>query len=144
MIIAIPYNNNEIFQHFGHSQEFALYEIEDKKIISSKIVNTNGQGHGAIASFLSELNADVLICGGIGGGARGALMNAGIKLCSGCKGNIEDTVKKFLEGTLEYSENATCSHHDHEEGHSCGSSCGSNSHSCGGHETHSCGNGCCH
>lgn len=145
MIIAATYQNGEIFQHFGHSEEFAVYETENGKITSSRIVRTNGSGHGALALFLSELNADMVICGGIGGGARGALMRAGIKLCSGCSGNAEEAVKKYLDGTLEYSENATCSHHDHGEGHSCGSSCGHHhDSSCGGHGNHSCGHGCCH
>ena len=52
MKIAITYENGQVFQHFGHTQQFKVYEIENKKITSSEIVDTNGQGHGALANFL--------------------------------------------------------------------------------------------
>ena len=135
MKIAVAYENGEIFQHFGHTEQFAVYETDGKEILSSKICPTNGSGHGALAGFLGDLKADVVICGGIGSGARGALAAAGIRLCAGCSGNAEEAVRKFLAGTLEHTDDATCDHHghDHDDGHSCGG------HSCG---EHACGHTC--
>ena len=131
MKIAVTYENGEIFGHFGHTKQFKVYETENGKILSSKVVDTNGSGHGALAGMLSALNIDVLICGGIGGGAQMALSNAGIKLFGGVQGNADKAVEAFLANTLEYDPEAKCDHHDHEhgEGHTCGEhGCSGNCH----------------
>ena len=122
MKIAITYDNGMIFQHFGHTEQFKIYEIEDNKIVSSEVISTNGSGHGALAGFLSALQVKVLICGGIGGGAQNALNEAGIKWFGGVKGDCNSAVISFLLGKLEYNPDAKCDHHDHEhgEGHTCG------------------------
>jgi predicted Fe-Mo cluster-binding NifX family protein len=137
MKIAVTYENGQIFQHFGHTETFKVYEVEDGKIISSEVVSTNGSGHGALAGVLNNLHADTLICGGIGGGARAALDEAGITLYGGVSGDADKAVEALLAGTLVYDPDVTCSHHDeqHHDG-SCGShGCGDHSdgHSCGGH-----------
>ena len=135
MKIAVTYENGQIFQHFGHTAQFKLYEVEDGKIVNTEVVDTNGSGHGALAGLLSALNADVLICGGIGGGAQIALAQAGIKLFGGVNGNADEAVEAFLANSLNYDPEAKCDHHDHHhgEGHNCGDhGCGSNyvSHGC--------------
>lgn len=135
MRIAVTYENGEIFQHFGHTEQFKVYEVENGKIVDSKIVDTNGSGHGALAGVLMSLNAEVLICGGIGGGARMALQEVGIKLFAGVSGNADQAVEEFVAGNLAYNPDAKCSHHDHhhEEGHKCGDHGCGGSHHCGGH-----------
>ena len=136
MKIAVTYENGQIFQHFGHTAQFKLYEIEDGKIVNAEVVDTNGSGHGALAGLLSSRNADVLICGGIGGGAQMALAQAGIKLFGGVNGNADEAVEAFLANSLNYDPEAKCDHHDHHhgEGHNCGDhGCGSN---CGSHGCH--------
>lgn len=125
MKIAVTYDNGKVFGHFGHTEQFKVYEVEDEKVIDSKVVGTDGAGHEALASFLFEGGIDVLICGGIGAGAQAALEEAGIKLCSGATGDADDAVEKYLAGELT-SAGVNCDHH-HEEEHSCGD-CGS----CGG------------
>ena len=132
MKIAATYENGNIFQHFGKTAQFKVYEIENSRIISSEIVDTNGSGHGALAGVLTALNADVLICGGIGGGAQMALAAAGIKLYGGVSGNADAAVAAFVEGKLAYNPDVQCNHHDHHHGenhtcgeHSCGGNCGS-------------------
>ena len=137
MKIAVTYENEQIFQHFGHTEQFKVYEVEDGKIVSERLMDTNGQGHGALASLLSTIGADVLICGGIGGGAQMALAQAGIRLYGGVSGNCDAAVAAFLAGNLDYNPDVKCSHHDHEhgEGHTCGSH-GCGSHNCGGHSCH--------
>lgn len=135
MRIATTYENGLIYQHFGHTEAFKVYEIENGKIVSSEVVDTNGSGHGALAGVLTALNADALICGGIGGGAQMALAAAGIKLYAGVSGSADEAVEALLAGTLEFGSEANCSHHGHGhgEGHTCGNhGCGSN-HTCGNH-----------
>ena len=133
MRIAVTYENGQIFQHFGRTEQFKLYDIADGKIINEQVVGTNGAGHGALAGFLKNAQADVLICGGIGGGAQMAMQEAGIALYGGNMGNADEAVKAFLAETLVQNENPTCDHHhEHGEGHSCGDH-GCGSHSCGNH-----------
>jgi len=123
MKIAVTYENEEIFQHFGHTEQFKLYTVEDGKITQEQIVSTNGSGHGALAGFLQDAGADTLICGGIGGGAQAALQDAGIKLYGGVTGKADDAVHALLNGNLNYNPDVHCNHHDHEhEGkeHHCG------------------------
>ena len=139
MKIAATYDNGNIFQHFGKTETFKVYEVEDNKVVSSEVIGSNGTGHGALAGLLAEQGISVLICGGIGGGAQSALAEAGIELCSGAQGDADTAVDAYLKGEL-VSTGVNCDHHHHEDGHSCGSH--ENGHSCGGHEDgHSCG-GC--
>ena len=114
MRIAVTYENGMIFQHFGHTEMFKVYDVEDGKILSSEVVSTNGQGHGALAGVLNGLHADVLICGGIGGGAQMALAQAGIQLFGGVSGEADKAVEAYLAGELAYNPNVQCNHHgDH-------------------------------
>lgn len=135
MKIAVTYDNGEIFQHFGKTESFKVYEVEDNKVVSSEVIGSNGTGHGALAGLLAEQGVNVLICGGIGGGAQTALTEAGIELCAGAQGNTDQAVESYLKGEL-VSSGANCDHHHHEEGHSCDSH--EEGHSCGD----SCGGGC--
>ncbi|WP_295718697.1 NifB/NifX family molybdenum-iron cluster-binding protein [uncultured Oscillibacter sp.] len=137
MKIAVTYENGSVFQHFGHTEQFKLYEVQDGKVISTQVVDTNGSGHGALAGFLAAQKVDSLICGGIGPGAQMALAEAGIQLYAGCTGDTDQRVAELLAGTLAYADNATCDHHDHESGHTCGDH-GCGEHGCGSHD-HTCG-----
>ena len=129
MKVAVTYDNGEVFQHFGHTENFKIYNIEDKTIIDANVVNTMGSGHGALAGFLVENEVDTLICGGIGGGARNALAEAGITLYGGVSGNADDAVKALIDRNLGYNPNVKCSHHEH----SCGEhKCGEEKHGCEG------------
>ena len=133
MRIAVTYENGMIFQHFGHTEQFKVYDVQDGKIVSSQVVDTNGSGHGALAGVLTALNADVLICGGIGGGAQTALAAAGIQLFGGVSGSADAAVEALVAGNLAYNPNVKCNHHGehhHGESHTCGD--------------HGCGSGHCH
>ena len=133
MKIAVTYDNGNIFQHFGKTENFKVYEVEDNKVVSSEVIGSNGTGHGALAGLLSEQGVDVLICGGIGGGARTALAEAGIELYPGVSGSADAAVNSLLNGTLLYNPDTVCAHHHHEGGHDCGShSCGEDKHGCAG------------
>ncbi|HIT08475.1 MAG TPA: NifB/NifX family molybdenum-iron cluster-binding protein [Candidatus Merdivicinus faecavium] len=141
MKIAVTYENGQVFQHFGHTAQFKLYEVEDGKVVRQEVADTNGSGHGALAGFLTARGVDTLICGGIGGGAQTALAQAGIRLYGGVSGSADEAVAALLAGTLAFNPDVRCSHHDHahSDGHSCGDhgdghSCAD--HSCGGHCGH--------
>ena len=103
MRIAVTYENGAVFQHFGHTENFKIYDVLDGKVEKSEVVNTNGQGHGALATFLKSRNVDTLICGGIGGGAQSALTEAGIKFYGGVAGSADDAVNALLRGNLQYN-----------------------------------------
>lgn len=125
MKVAVTYENGEVFQHFGHSEAFKLYEVEGGEVKSSEVVPTNGSGHGALAGFLRERGVEVLICGGIGAGAQNALAEAGIKLYGGVSGSADSAVQALIEGNLSYNPDVMCDHHgeDHHGDHE----------NCGGH-----------
>ena len=139
MKIAVTYDNGNVFQHFGKTEFFKVYEVEDNKVVSSEVIGSNGVGHGALAGLLADQAVDVLICGGIGGGAQAALEEAGVELCAGAEGDTDQAVEAYLRGEL-ISSGANCDHHHHEEGHSCGGH--EEGHSCGGGCGESCGGGC--
>ena len=128
--------DNTIFQHFGHTEVFTIFEAEDGKITSKEVISSNGSGHGALGDLLAEHKADVLICGGIGEGARRVLAEVNIELVGGAKGDVEEAVKSYLAGSLKNDPAGKCDHHhDHEhgEGHECGhhggeSDCGHGTH----------------
>ena len=135
MKIAVTYDNGNIFQHFGKTEFFKVYEVENNQVISSEVISSNGAGHGALAELLGNQSVDLLICGGIGGGAQTALADAGVEVCSGVQGDVDQAVEAYLKGEL-VSAGVNCDHH-HEEGHSCGSH--EDGHSCGGNCGGSCG-----
>lgn len=129
MKIAVTCENNEVFQHFGHTPGFAVFEVEGGKIVSEKQISSGDSGHGALAGLLAEEKVDVLICGGIGAGAINALGVAGISVVGGAEGNVREAAAAFVDGTLQVRADFHCNHHHHGEGHSCGG--------------HTCGNGSC-
>ena len=140
MKIAVTYDNGNIFQHFGRTESFKVYDVEDNKVVSSEVIGSNGVGHGALAGLLADRAVDVLICGGIGGGAQQALADAGVELVAGAEGDADQAVEAYLKGEL-ISTGANCDHHHHEDGHSCGDH--GDGHSCGsGGCGDSCGGGC--
>ncbi len=124
MRIAVTYDNGEVFQHFGHTENFKVYEVQDNKIINTEIVSSNELGHSALAYLLEENKINVLICGGIGGCAIGALKEYGIELFAGISGDADKAVEDYIKGNLVQVSEANCTHHHeegaHEGGHSCG------------------------
>jgi len=132
MKIAVTHENGQVFQHFGHCEQFKLYETENAAVQSSEVVSAVGSGHGALAEFLHSHGVQALICGGIGSGARTALEEVGISLYPGVTGNADESVAALLNGTLKYDPNTMCSHH-HGEEHGCGEhNCGEDKHGCTG------------
>ena len=127
MKIAVTCENNSVFQHFGHTPGFAVFEVENNVIVAENILSAGDSGHGALAAVLAEANVDVLICGGIGAGAINALAAAGIKVVGGADGNVRNVAQAYLDGKLKVRLNFHCKHHHHGEGDTCGDhGCGKN------------------
>lgn len=124
MRVAITYKGGKVFQHFGHSTHFKLYDIENDEVTGAHLVPVQGAGHDALAGFLKMFNVDELICGGIGQGAKDALAANGIKVYGGVDGDVEIVMAQYLAGQLEYDNDHVCDHHDHDgDDHDCGSCC---------------------
>lgn len=132
MKIAVTYQNGQVFQHFGRTEYFKIFDTVNGEIINTDILASNGVGHGALAGLLSDGNVDVLICGGLGTGALNALKSAGIEVIAGASGDADTAVKEYLAGNL-VSTGSNCNHHHHEDGHSCGNH-GCSDHNCSEHE----------
>ena len=128
MRIAVTYEDGQIFQHFGHTELFRLYDVEDGRVVHRMTIRPTGAGHEAMAGVLKKAGADILICGGIGGGAKQAIAEMGIQLCAGVSGSSDGAVQAFLNGSLTYRDDVTCTAHENGEG--CGHDCG---HNCGHH-----------
>ncbi len=137
MRIAVAYNNGNVNEHFGRTEEFKVYNVDENgKVVSTEILSSNGAGHEALAGVLAENSINALICGGMGAGAQAALADAGIEICAGASGDADAAVDAYLNGEIADS-GVNCDHHDHEhaEGEDCG--CG-----CGGDCSSGCGGGC--
>lgn len=130
MRIAVTYEFGQVFQHFGHTERFHIYDVEGGEVKLATTVNTNGSGHGALADILKKLQVDALICGGIGGGAKRALAEAGITLYGGVTGSADEAVEALLKGRLAFDPEAVCEHHGEHHGGEC------TEHGCGSHEHH--------
>lgn len=114
--IAVTYEDGQVFQHFGHTEAFKVYDVQDGKVVSSEVVPTNGVGHGSLIGFLADRGVTALICGGLGGGAKKLITEAGIKLYPGVSGNADEQVVALVSGSLAFDPDIMCSHHgeDHE------------------------------
>lgn len=142
MKIAVAYDNGTVFQHFGRTETFKIYTIENNDVVSTDIINSNGAGHEALADFLAENGVNTVICGGLGGGALNALTAANIDVCAGAEGNSDDAVKAYLNGEL-INTGVNCDHHEEEESCCCGEEgcdcgdggCGGGCPGCGGAPT---------
>ncbi len=113
--IAVPCDNGLIFQHFGRTEQFRIYDIKDGNVTVSEEISTDGHGHGILAEILHALQADILICGGIGGGAQATLASAGIQIYGGATGDADAAVAAFLAGTLVYDPEVHCLQSEHQE-----------------------------
>lgn len=120
MIIAVPVDSGEIFQHFGKTSSFAIFDIANKKIVKKEIVSTGGQGHSSLGEFLANKKVEIVICGGIGSGAVAFLENYKIKVYAGNSGKVDKIVDDFINDKLVQKMESTCDCHDeHEEVHDC-------------------------
>ena len=120
MKAAVTYDENGmVFQHFGHTERFKVYTIEDGRVLSGEVIDTAGAGHEALAVFLAKQGVDTLICGGIGPGAVNALAMCGIRVFGGITGLAYAAAEALARGSLAYNPEPNCDHHDGEHGGHC-------------------------
>ena len=113
MIVVVAYDNKNINEHFGDTKEFKVYEIENNKIINSRIEGNQGKSHKELIELIKSFNANILICGRLGDGARNLLDDLEIKYYPGAVGDSDLAVEAFLNGTLKYDLQAKCNHASH-------------------------------
>lgn len=123
MKVAITYDDGEVFQHFGRTEFFKVYEVKDEQIVGTGMIHSNGIAHGALVGLLRENGVEALICGGIGGGAKNMVESEGIKLYPGVSGNADGVAADFAAGKLKYNVHAECHDHGHDHGHDRGHEC---------------------
>lgn len=120
MIVAVTYEDGQVFQHFGRTEQFKLYEIADGAVVSSKVIGNDGLSHGGLVNVLIANKVEAFICGGIGGGARNMIESTGIRLYPGASGDADACVEALISGRLDYDPDTSCNHHDHDHGdHGC-------------------------
>lgn len=113
MKIAATYDyvTGFVFQHFGRTQYFKIYEIEDGKIVNTQVIDNGGFGHHDLPPYLKSLGVETLILGNRGQGAIDALDRAGIKQIAGVTGKADAAAELFVQGKLVGNPDARCNHH---------------------------------
>lgn len=130
MKIAVTYENGQIFAHFGRAPSLKVYSIEGGQVKDAQVIDTEATGHSALVGLLQNQGVDILICGGIGTGAKEMLGAAGIQIYAGAAGDADAAVFALLAGTLRQQPGACSGHHDEGASHTCGE------HGCGAHGCH--------
>ena len=113
MKIAVTYEkeSGNVFQHFGKTQYFKLYEIENGQVLNSQVIDNGGNGHHALPPYLKSLGVETLILGNRGQGAIDAIAASGLKEIPGITGSADEAAALFAKGQLEGNFEAKCQHH---------------------------------
>lgn len=129
MKIAIPYLDGKVYEHFGKAKQFKIYDLDDAgNIISSEVIDSDAEGHEAVAAALSARMVSIVICGNMGEGAQAALAQFGIIPFSGAEGEADKVIESFVKGDIT-SEGCNCGCGGNcGDGEGCGGGCGG----CGG------------
>lgn len=117
MKVAVACEGEKVSEHFGHCGGFFLFETEGKQISGKSFLPFPGHRPGFLPVFLHEHGANVIIAGGMGGGAIDIFQEKGIEVIVGASGDAEEAVKKYLLGELQ-STGSVC--HDHQHADECG------------------------
>lgn len=111
MKIAVPGMGANVAEHFGHCENFHVFEIVNNQITASETVPNPGHKPGFLPNFLADQGVTIVLAGGIGGGAIDIFAERGVKVVIGASGNAKTAVEAYLNGTLKSGEN-TC-HENH-------------------------------
>jgi len=131
MRIAATYEDGQIFQHFGRTQTFKVYEVDNGQVIDCRLIETGGIGHSTLSMVLNQLRIETVICGGIGANAFKALKSFDITVYPGVEGNADDAIDALLEGKLNYRPELAGLEEEIELSCASGGSCASCSSHCG-------------
>lgn len=134
--IAVAYKDEQIFEHFGHAEQFAVYEftnMEDARVFNKKIIDVSHlHGHQAMADLLKDEEVDAVLVGNMGGEAKSLLLSYGIVPVAGYCGKANTAAILLASGQLPINEGAG----------GCSGGCSGCSGNCGGEESCDCGCGC--
>lgn len=112
MRISVNYDDDgSIFQHFGRTRMFKLYDIEDGKVAGTRMLPAVPGGHGALPQQLKENGVDMVICGGMGMPMLQNLQACGLQICANVSGSADGAVQAYLDGTLEFGQEAHACRH---------------------------------
>lgn len=111
--LAVACMGDTAAQHFGHCESFYLFDTEDGKIVEEKSVPNPGHRPGFLPNYLNEQGVNVIIAGGMGGGAVEIFNEHNIEVIVGANGKARDCVEAYLAGELK-STGSICHEHDHE------------------------------
>ena len=112
--IAVASENEMVTEHFGHCINFNLYETENNQITKSTSIPNPGHKPGFLPNYLNDLGVNVIISGGMGGGAIDIFNEKGIEVIIGIRGTAKAAAEKYLNGDLE-STGSVCHEHQHHE-----------------------------
>ena len=140
MKIAVASEGTQVGGHFGHCENFLIYETENGQITGESSVPNPGHRPGFLPNFLGDMGVKVIIAGGMGAGAVAIFNEREIEVITGAQGDARAAVESYLKGELQ-STGSICHHHDHEEGHhhahgehgNCGQHHGGHGGHCGHH-----------
>lgn len=114
MKIAVASEGNSVTEHFGHCENFIIYEVKDNKVTDKKIIPNPGHKPGFLPNFLNGQGVNVIISGGMGGGAVDIFNELNIKVITGAAGNADLVVQNYILGELK-STNSVCREHQHKD-----------------------------
>lgn len=117
MKIAVASDNGMVTGHFGHCEEFIIFDIDNNKIIKEENIPNPGHKPGFLPNFLGDKGVNVIIAGGMGERAVNIFNERNIQVITGATGNSKNAVERYLSGDLK-STGSTCHHHEHS--HECG------------------------
>lgn len=113
MNIAVACAGNQVSGHFGHCENFMIFKEEKGVVVSKENVPNPGHKPGFLPNFLADLGVEVIIAGGMGGGAVDIFNERNIEVILGASGDAESAVNAYLAGTLK-STGSICHEHEHE------------------------------
>ena len=113
MKIAVASQNEMVTEHFGHCENFSIFESDNNKIVKSETIPNPGHKPGYLPNFLNEMGVNVIISGGMGGGAIDIFNEKGIEVIIGASGAAKTAAEEYLQGMLK-STGSVCHEHMHE------------------------------
>jgi predicted Fe-Mo cluster-binding NifX family protein len=114
MKIAIASEGEQVTQHFGHCEHFVVYEVENGEVKNKESVKNPGHKPGFLPVFLSERGVNVIVSGGMGGGAIDIFNEKNIEVIIGAQGSCDSLIAKYISGDLE-STGSVCHQHEHSD-----------------------------
>ena len=112
MRIAVPSNGRNICAHFGHCENFNIFDTKEGQIAAENSVPNPGHKPGFLPNFLGDLGVAVIIAGGMGGSAAEIFGQRNIQVITGAQGDARKAAEAYSRGELN-SSGEICREHHH-------------------------------